>query len=102
MSAAFPRKYSTIPPPKLLARRTSTGKTGNSELKPIDAVIPKPLKRRIKETVRPARGPASAKSNIAFELGGGDLNGVIAPVKPVVIEGTKFGRPMSNYKKEEN
>jgi hypothetical protein len=41
-----------------------------------------------------------AKSNMDFEFGGGDFSGVIAPVKPVAMEGIKLGRPISNYSKK--
>jgi hypothetical protein len=59
----------------------------------------KPERRRTSESARPARGPAIAKSHMDFEFGGGDFRGVIAPVKAVVMEGIKLGRPISNYSK---
>ena len=93
----LPRKNSTRPPPKLLVRRISTGMTGNSPLTSPEAVIPNPLTRNKKETANPARGPAIPKSNRDLKFGGGDLSGVIAPVNPVMTEGTKVGRPISNY-----
>ena len=93
----LPRKNSTRPPPKLLVRRISTGMTGNSPLTSPEAVIPNPLTRKKKERANPARGPAIPKSKRDLKFGGGDLSGVIAPVNPVMTEGIKLGRPMSNY-----
>lgn len=49
--------------------------------------------------MNPAAGPAKAKSNKAFEFGGGDFNGVMAPAIPVIGEGMMFGTPTSNYNK---
>lgn len=56
----------------------------------------KPLSKNRTDTTIPARGPTKAKSNMDFEFGGGDLRGVMAPVKPVVIDGTIVGKPTSN------
>ncbi len=61
-----------------------------------EAVNSKPLRRKKKERANPARGTAIPKSKRDLKFGGGDLSGVIAPVNPVVIEGIKFGRPLSN------
>ena len=54
----------------------------------------------MKDTIKPAIGPAIPKSKSAFVFGGGDLRGVIAPVVPVVMEGITLGKPASNCKEE--
>jgi hypothetical protein len=38
-----------------------------------------------------------AKSNSAFELGGGDFMDVMVPMNPVVTHGIILGGPMSNF-----
>lgn len=63
---------------------------------PICRVNSKPTKSNPIDTMRPASGPAIAKSNNALLLGGGDFIGVIAPAKPVVADGSIFGTPISN------
>ena len=70
--------------------------TGNCVPSDMEAVKSSPFTRSAKDITMPVRGPARAKSNIDLEFGGGDRSGVMAPVKPVVIDGTNVGSPTSN------
>src|SRR6056300_976768 len=79
-----------IPPPKRLCRSMSTGRNGN-----VDGSLPTvswdPIPIAMIEDTIPARGPATAKSNIASFVFGGSLKVVTELVVPVISEGTKVG-----------
>lgn len=96
-SAELPKKKDDMPPIKLLDRRTSTGMTGNGIDGSIEAVMASPVTRNKKDTKIPTSGPAMAKSNKDFKLGGGDRSVVMAPVIPKETPGMRFGIPTSNY-----
>jgi hypothetical protein len=81
ISAPFPKKYSTIPPPRALERNIVAGKAGRwlAAAISMDAVISKPPNSKITDTNNPVKGPEIAKSKRDLLFGGGDRNGVIAP-----------------------
>ena len=56
----------------------------------------KPSASSINEPNNPRSGPDIPKSNIDFKLGGGDFKGVIMPMHPSCIDGTKVGIPILN------
>mmetsp|Transcript_38161 Transcript_38161/g.77873 ORF Transcript_38161/g.77873 Transcript_38161/m.77873 type:complete len:201 (-) Transcript_38161:1964-2566(-) len=92
-----PRRPCTIPPTRLDERTKLMGRLGNcakaaaSEYR----VDSSPTTRRANDATRPARGPATAKSKRELMFLGGDLIGVMAPVRPSCRDGTKVGRPTS-------
>jgi hypothetical protein len=98
-SEPLPKNSSIRPPPSALDCNIYTGKAGKVEatVTSADTVSPIPTTSISSDVSMPASGPDMEKSYRASKVGGGDLMGVIAPSKPVCIDGTKVGNPMWNY-----
>ena len=79
-----PNKYSIIPAPRVDERKKIAGTEGSCcrETISIKAVISNPRYSIPSEVIRPNRGPAIEKSNNDLKFFGGDVIGVMAPVKP--------------------
>lgn len=85
-----------IPPPTELCRSISTGRDGK-----VDGSLVRvswdPIPMASIENAIPAKGPATAKSNIASLVLGGCLKVVTALVVPVISDGTNVGNVVFTF-----